>query len=244
MLWGCHPRPSNLVTHMATWRSVAVLGFAATLACSAASASTYHVTVWNGLGDCTGGASCMFNADQADAPAPSSDPLAMFDFTSSNADGDLTWAATQGMFNTYGDFLDNGSISNYTGSVNQSTFLSTQMSVEGNQVASYFAITGNYSSANAFSQSIMHDDGASLYVDSSNIFRAPARVTGQVTAGPYDFAAGTHSFSLYYVAADGGPSVLGFGLPSAVSNAVPEPAPLLLVATGLLAIGFLRRRRS
>ena len=227
---------------MANWKS-AVLGLAAAIACSAASANTYHVTVWNGLGDCSGGSTCMFNADQADAPAPSSDPFAMFDFTSTNPDGDLSWAATMGLFNTYGDFLDNGTISNYTGSVNQSTFLSTQMSTEGNSIASYFAITGNYSSSNPFTTSIMHDDGASLYIDSSNIFRAPERQTGQVTAGPYDFAAGTHAFSLYYVAADGGPAVLGFGLPGAISNAVPEPTPLVLVATGLLALGFLRRRK-
>jgi hypothetical protein len=226
-----------------TWQSLC-LGIASALFCGIAAAGTYHVTVWNGLADCSGAATCLFDADQADAPAPSADPLAAFDFTSTDVGGGLNWAAAQGMFNTYGDFLDNGTIDNYSGQVSQSSFLSQLMSVEGNATASYFTITGIYTSPTAFTQSIMHDDGASLYVDSTDVFRAPGRVTGQVTSGPYSFDAGTHSFALYYVAADGGPAVLGFGLPGAtVPVSVPEPASIALVGFGLLGLALVRTRR-
>ena len=234
-----------MVADMATWRT-AILGLAAALCWSTASAdNSYRVTIWNGLGDCSGGASCLFDADQADAPPPAGTPLASFDFTSTDPSGDLMWAAAQGMFNTYGDFLDSGSISHYTGQVSQSDFLNQQMSSDGNAIASFFMITGFYTSATPFTHSIMHDDGASLYVDSNAVFQAPGRVTGQITSGPYNFDAGSHAFSLFYVAADGGPAVLGFGLPGAVASAVPvpEPAPLLLIAGGLIAIALMRRRR-
>ena len=148
-----------------------------------ASAEVYHVTVWNGEAD--GGAGSIFNADQADIPQPSATPLASFDFTT-DACG-LNWA-TSSNFNTYGDFLDDGSISAFTGAVDETTFLGQQMSVEGNRFASYFAISGVYDVVDGILlPTIMHDDGASLYVDNVNIFSSPGRVSGQATSSTYSF---------------------------------------------------------
>jgi hypothetical protein len=227
---------------MATIRS-AILGVLLAAIAFAASANTYHVTVWNGLADCSTATPCLFDADVADVPVPAESPLATFDFTSTDPSGDLGWAAAQGMFNTYGDFLDNGTISGFSSALGLSTFLSQAMSVEGNAFASYFVISGIYTSASAFDRVIMHDDGASLYIDGTNVFSAPARVTGQVTAGPYAFDQGTHAFSLYYIAADGGPAVLNFGLPNAVTGVVPEPGTLALAALALIVVGVMQRRR-
>lgn len=207
-------------------------------------ADTYYVSVWNGLADCSNGNPCVFDADKADAPAPPSAPLATFEFIPNDPLQGISWATGSGAFNTYGDFLDNGQIEEYSGTVDLATFLATQMSVEGNRTASYFAVTGVYNATSPFFTTILHDDGASLYVDNVSVFSAPGRVTGQVTAGPYDFTQGTHGFALYYIAADGGPAVLNLALPD-VGTAVPEPPSIALVALALLAsmsMGFLRRR--
>ena len=145
--------------------------------------------------------------------------------------------------NTYGDFLDNGQIDEFSGTVDLATLLATPMSLEGNSIASFFTVSGVYNSESAFSTVILHDDGASLYVDDVNVFRAPGRVTGQATAGPYDFLAGTHAFTLYYVAADGGPAVLNLALPD-VGTAVPEPATLALLGIALLMSTVTRTSRA
>ena len=218
-------------------RHFVILTLFSAMLSSTAFADTYYVSVWNGLADCSGGAACLFDADKADAPVPASAPLATFEFVPDDPATGISWGTGSGTFNTYGDFLDKGTIDEYSGSVDLTTFLSTQMSVEGNRFASYFTVTGVYNADADFTRTILHDDGASLYVDNLSIFSAPARVTGQATAGPYSFAQGTHSFTLYYVAADGGPALLNLALPD-VGTAVPEPATLSLLAMALLALGF------
>jgi len=86
---------------------------------------------------------------------------------------------------------------------------------------------------------IMHDDGFSI-ANASNtttITGAPGP-TGSVSA---DVTLGPGSYNLWYVEANGLPAQLNFGL---ASTPVPEPATMALVATGLLGLGMIRRRKT
>jgi len=158
-----------------------------------AMADTYHVRVWNGAANYCQNTTCLFNANNADRPPPAADPLATFDFvTDSNG---INWSS---QFSSYGSLLQNGQIAGFTsGSESQQQFLNSDF-FSGNN-ASFFEITGAYTSGSAFNTSVLHNAGASLYIDNNTqaIFQPNALAGGQIQSGSYGFAGGDHAFSLY-----------------------------------------------
>lgn len=207
-------------------------------------ADSYHVRVWNGTATNCQQTSCLFNENNADRPPPAADPLATFDFvTDSNG---INWAT---QFSDYSSLLQNGQITGFTSSESLQQFLNS--SYASNTSASFFEITGNYTSDAAFNASVLHNAGASLYIDNTTqaIFQPGLVGSGQIQSGTYGFAGGVHNFSLYYVAADSGPSALRFDMPNArggfiTAQQVPEPASLSLFGAALAGLALFRRRKA
>ncbi len=90
---------------------------------------------------------------------------------------------------------------------------------------------------------ISHDDGVSVYQNGSPISGFTSNPTSQVTESGTLVAGG--DATLYYGFENGSPEVLNVQVQSGgQQNPLPEPTSMAVLATGLLGLGFLVRRRS
>lgn len=171
-----------------------------------------------------------------------------------NADATFTWTGpinwsvpgpqnTTTTGNLFGTFLTGGTISNYDGStadgfsgdmLTLTDLLNTSMSVAGDRYVSFFKITGGYNIGAPMPVTISHDDGAAVYIDGIQQPGITSAETSEVTQG-FTYPAGSHTFQVNYVEANGSPSVLSFAQP------VPEPASWALMIVGVGAAGAMLR---
>lgn len=139
--------------------------------------------------------------------------------------GDLNFA-TFGGNPTIEEFLNTG------GGAFDPTGLNILMTAGGFTTTTLFDITA--SQLASFSGSVEHDDGISVFQDGAIIADSSAPTTEITTT--FDFV-GPADFRLIYSAANGNPEVLQ------VTNVVPVPAALPLMASALIGLGLIGRRR-
>jgi PEP-CTERM motif len=213
------------------------------LSAAAAKADVYQVEFWsyNGGGTFTSGT----NADSSN-PVIHTTPSASFTYT-----GTLDWQVTgsQGSPNLAGTFVafSGGSITHYTGTIAEATFLSTNPATgvslssigdSGTGSTSFFQIMG---SGTFRGGAITHDDGASVYLDGNPIAVVSQPVETSAELGTFVTTPGPHTFTIDYVEGNGAPSQLTF-----MTTAVPEPSTWAMMILGFCGIGAMtfRRRKS
>jgi len=86
---------------------------------------------------------------------------------------------------------------------------------------------------------VTHDDGLTLTIGSLNLGFNPGPTAPTTSTVTYTGPSGTFPFELVYGECCGGPAVLQVDLPF---TAVPEPATMLLLGSGIIGLAAFRRR--
>lgn len=174
------------------------------------------------------------------AAVPGGAPTWQFNYT-----GPINFVLNGGA-NTFQNFFGSNAagITPFSG---ESTFLASTMSVPGaGNLQTYMAFLFQLNvPAVGFSGTVFHDDGASLYNCGASlfcnstitpIFESPAWTSDLGNA--FTLPGGTNDYALVYVEGNGAPSILQMPVPSAV----PEPASLFLLGSGMLTLAGIGRR--
>jgi hypothetical protein len=210
--------------------AAAILGLYAT----SASAWVYDVTVWSGTPN--GVQSSLV----ASSTVPTGTPVATFTFNDPT-NGQINWInnAPQNVGpggNLVSSFLQLADISNFASSTfaNVAAFGNMSMSNAGTTLATFFELTTTYQSTTPVAGTISHDDGASVYVNGVPVSTSPGETS--ITTNNFVLPSGNNNLEIYYVEANGSPSVL-------TVTAVPEPATWAMMVLGFFGIGFMAYRR-
>jgi hypothetical protein len=105
-----------------------------------------------------------------------------------------------------------------------------------------FVFTGTASFTNGSSFDVTHDDGTNMYVNGSLVLGVPGPTPPITTPYTYTGATGNYGFQFIYTEWCGGAADYITTLVPPTSP-VPEPNTLMLVASGVLGLGGLVRRR-
>jgi hypothetical protein len=183
-------------------------------------------TIWNGSG---------FD-HAAEPPGPSSTPFALFsdpgnpiNFVNNGPD------TPDGSDNLFSEFFTPAVLAecNAANSACGTTVMST-LDSENPEISTFIKITGLMVQGGSVI-SISHDDGGTIY-DGSTLVAGNSAESSENTESGIVPGTGLQDLTIYYTEDNGAPSIL--------QVAVPEPMSLVLVGSGVIGLGLVRRRKK
>ncbi len=204
----------------------------------------FDVTVWSAA---TPGSTISSSSQQAlptnTTLIQSGNEVATFTMTGL-PNWDIANGGTNNVNNTLGNFIGGATgpgISNFAaqGSYTTATALADILSTSSFASASIFDLS--FTVNHQISATVWHDDGMSIWSGDNSTLIPGTDSASPTTAIGTNVTLGPGSYNLWYVEANGAPSVLKI-----TNYSVPEPGMLPLFAMGLLGVGSILayRRRA
>jgi PEP-CTERM motif len=197
--------------------------------------ATLTYTVWSG-------ATVLDHA--ADFPVPTTDLIATFTDPGNPINfADLSGPASPNLFSS---FFTPPVLAEYEAAGGNGS-ASMSSSDTGTDISTFIRITETYDTTSSFAGTVEHDDGAQIFVGGNSSTGAGATL---ICGNPAEaseneqtcsFPAGLENLTLLYTEDNGAPSILIASIPP--ESAIPEPASMALLGSGLLGLSVLRRRR-